>query len=42
MGNGLLAAGSDCGVDFDPDVAEDLELVEPWDFAVFAGVEEVD
>jgi hypothetical protein len=36
MGNGLLAAGSDCGVDFDPDVAEFC------DFAVFAGVEEVD
>jgi hypothetical protein len=29
MGNGLLAAESDCGVDFDPDFAEFC------DFAVF-------
>jgi hypothetical protein len=42
MGNGLLAAGSDCGVDFDPDVAEVVVVAELWDFAVFAGVEAVD
>jgi hypothetical protein len=36
MGNGLLAAGSDGGVDFDPGVAE------LCDFAVFVDVEGVD